>query len=329
MAQHHIVQDKYLKQWQNEENQLNIFSISENKYLERGSKWKGFSRNDFNILDDKENRYLPETMTAQIDTPAIEVIKNLNINETIQLLGKERIVLAHYIALQYIRTPRHREEMDKIIEKTINHFRRKDISSLEKVQFKKEDILKEKPKNKQEEEALEKISKMSEEEIQKEIFESIHSDEIKMKLSNEGHSKNLFKVDKYAKELFSYEWNFLLAPKGTSFITSDNPCFVISSHKMMGGLFSPFSTVIFPLTPNICVYIKPKTKSHGENFVKLDKTLIRTINKMIAQNSYQYIIAKDKIHLQKIVKNFDHLNHKKTRDAVVYENGDYILFNIE
>lgn len=50
MAKHHIVQAKYLAQWQSSDtrNQLNIYFIPENKYIERGTGWKGFWRKDFN-----------------------------------------------------------------------------------------------------------------------------------------------------------------------------------------------------------------------------------------------------------------------------------------
>jgi len=75
MAKHHIVQGKYLAQWRKSgtENQLNIYVIEENQIIERGPGWKGFWREDYNVLEDEgEKSYLPEDVTAIIDSKGIE-----------------------------------------------------------------------------------------------------------------------------------------------------------------------------------------------------------------------------------------------------------------
>src|SRR3989344_6024153 len=90
MAKHHIVQGKYLAQWRKSgtENQLNIYVIEENQIIERGPGWKGFWREDYNVLEDEgEKSYLPEDVTAIIDSKGIEAIS----------------CIAFYVALQYTR----------------------------------------------------------------------------------------------------------------------------------------------------------------------------------------------------------------------------------
>ena len=234
MAKHHIVQDKYLTQWRkaDTENQLNIYVIPENKYIEKGPKWKGFWRDDFNILnDDQEKSYLPEDITSVIDTKGIGVIKKIDGSSQNQLGGEDRSALAFYVALQYIRTPRHREESNKMMQAAIRHYMRKDVSSPDKFSLSKKEILKHQPINLREKEALEKISLMSDEEIKKQAFEFLHSDGFMVKLTNTGHSKSILKIDRIAKSLFEFQWMFLIAPKNTLFITSDNPCFTISNQR--------------------------------------------------------------------------------------------------
>src|SRR6185369_5167229 len=108
MAKHHTVQDKYLKQWEtpNSQNQLYIYFIPENKVLERGSKWKGFYRENYNILEDENNAYyLPEEVTSLIDAAGIRVIRDLNCLEGKQLSGKDRSVIAFYFFLMFRRPP--------------------------------------------------------------------------------------------------------------------------------------------------------------------------------------------------------------------------------
>lgn len=332
MARHHIVQDKYLTQWRkaDTENQLNIFLIPENKYIERGPGWKGFWREDFNVLDDEDGRsYVPEDIAAIVDSKGIEAIRKIDaVNET-QLSGEDRSAVAFYVALQYIRTPRFREETDKAMHAVIQYLMRQDISSPDKVSLTKENYLREPPKNKREEEAMEKISKMSEEEIRQAVFDTIHGDILRSGLTKTGHSKSILKVDRLAKGLFDVQWVFLVAPSGTSFITSDNPCFTISPTRIMNGLLSPKATVIFPLRPDLCIYIKPAIKSHTEHRMRLSQQQVRAINSFVLLNSYQCAIAKEKAQLEDLVQEFDIEGHRKTRGVTVSKSGPYTFFNIE
>lgn len=332
MAKHHIVQDKYLTQWRKAgiANQLNIYLIPENKYIKRGPGWKGFWRDNFNIFDRvKEKFYLPENVTAIIDTRGIETIRKIDCSNQKQLGGEERSCVAFYVALQYIRTPRHREETNKLMEATIKYFMRQDVSSQDKIKLSKDEILKHRPENKQEQEALEKIKDMSDEEIRKQTFDFLHSDNFNIRLTNTGHSKSIFKIDRLAKGLFEVQWLFLVAPQGSSFVTSDNPCFTLSPTKIRNGLLSPNSIIFFPLKPDLCIAIKPSIKSQTELFVKLYKKRARELNQLILKNSYQCVIAKDQKQLENLTKNFDCEHHRKSRDVSVSEFGNYVMFNVE
>jgi sRNA-binding regulator protein Hfq len=332
MAKHHIVQDKYLTQWRKSkaENQLNIYLISQNRYIERGPGWKVFWREDFNIFNEsKENFYLPEEAAARIDSLGIETIRKIDGKNDKQLEGFNRCYLSFYVALQYIRTPRFREETNKFMEAVIKLFMREDISSPDKIKLSKDGILKEVPKNKYEEDALKKISTMSDEEIKKQTFEFLHSDNFRVGLTNTGHSKQIFKIDRLAKGLFDSFWLFLVAPKDTSFVTSDNPCFTYSQSKIKQGLLSPNVIVFFPLRPDICITIKPGKKTHKKHFLKLDKKGVCEVNQLILQNSYQCLVAKDKSQLESLTKSYDYKNHRKSRDVVVREIGNYVMFNVE
>ena len=144
--------------------------------------------------------------------------------------------------------------------------------------------------------------------------------------------KKYFRVkdfQKLSEEFFKIKWTFLIAPQGTSFITSDNPCFTISKTKIMNGLLSPNSTVIFPLRPDVCLYAKVNIKNKNEQFIKLDKSQVKDINKLILLNSYECIVTKDIAQLNNLTKTFDYKNHRKSRDISVSELGDYVMFNVE
>lgn len=332
MARHHIVQDKYLEQWHIEgtKNHLNVFIIPEGKCNISNTKSPLFWRKDFNIFDiNDEKKYLPEKITAFIDSKGIEAIRKIDYLKQEQLSSMDRSSIAFYVALQYIRTPKRREETDKFIGSIIKYYMRKDISSLDKVMLSKNNLLEDKSNSKMDTEVLEKIKKMSQEEINQEIFRSIHEDDIKIILTKTGHSKNILKVSRYAEKIFKMHWSFLVAPKSTYFATSDNPCFVISDSKIMNGLLSPNSSILFPLRPDICICIEPGKKNQMEYYVKLDKKKVRNINSLILKNSYDCFVTKDIAQLNNIIKGFDYKNHKKSKDTVIRESENFILFNTE
>lgn len=334
MAKHHIVQDKYLTQWRKAgtENQLNIYLIPENKYMERGPGWKGFWRDDFNILDKgKENFYLPEKVTAHIDSLGIDVIRKVDAEKQQELKGYDRCYLSFYIALQYVRTPRHREELNKLIEAATKKMMLADLDKPEKLKVSKKDLLGAKPRNEEERKSLERALAMSDEELQKEVFEFMHGDEMRIKLTNPGHSKSILKVDKLAKKIFDVQWVFLVAPDESAFITSDSPCYTVSNTDTgMGvGILSPNAMTFFPLRPDLCVVLSPKFKSQREFFKKADKKSVREINQATLKNSYKAIVAKDKKHLEHITKGYDYKNHRASRDTIVREFDNYVMFNVK
>jgi hypothetical protein len=328
---HHVVQEKYLIQWKksDKENQLHIYSIPENKCKERGPNWKGFWRVDFNILDEGEKPYLPEDITSIIDTKGIKSIRKIDLVNQKQLSAMDRSCISFYIALQYIRTPRYREEVNKLIEAYTKHFMGKDLSHPEKVGMSKENILNHQPKNKYEEEALNQIKDMTQEEINMQLFDIIKNKKYGVQITNAGHSKGILKVDRLAKKIFEMQWLFLVSPKDNFFITSDNPCFTISDSKIMNGLLSPRSIIIFPLRPDTCIYISPKLKSKTELYMDLNNNDVKSINELVLNNSYQCVISKDKTQLQDLTKNFNYEKHRKSRDVKVSESGPYTMFNIE
>lgn len=331
MQKHHVVQDKYLAQWSIDgtKNHLNLFIISENKCKTGNTKSKLFWRKDFNVLDDEGDKsYLPEQVTSIIDTKGIEAIKRIDTNKRNMLSAEDRSAIAFYVALQYIRVPKHRDETDKFIGATLKYLYQKDVSSPDKIKISKEELLNHKPVNDVEKEAMQKISQMSDEEIKNQLFEFIQGGKFGMKLTNTGHSKSILKVDRIAEELFNRSWLFLIAPKGSSFITSDSPCFTISTAKL-NGLLSPFSNIIFPLRPDLCISIKPSIKSHVELYDEPDSEKVDMINKLILANSYECVVDKDKEKLESLVKNFDTKSHVKSRDTKITESGSYTLFNME
>lgn len=235
MAKHHTVQEAYINQWVDPmTNKFWIYVISENKYIERNGSWAGFSKNNFNTLDGAINKYVPEEFAATIDTLGIKAIRVICKKED-ELSDKDRSYLAHYITLQYIRTPRYREELDSMIDAAAKAYEK--IRPLKEVKITREWLLKEALKD-NDKKIIEKINELSNEEIDS---MKIGPNDFKIGLNKQGHSKSMMKnVPVLAKKIFDFEWIFLKPPKKSSFIASDNPCFVIPGNKFFSqGVGSP------------------------------------------------------------------------------------------
>jgi hypothetical protein len=331
--EHHTVQKQYLTQWVSNDlaqNNFWVYSIPENKIIERGPNWKGFKQKDFNVLDKEEGDfYLPEKVSAHIDSLGIQAIRRIDSAAQTQLQGYDRCYLSFYIALQYIRTPRHREELDKLIEAATLKFMRADLNTPEKLKVSKKDLLEARPRNEAEKRSLERALAMSDEELKKEVFEFMHGEDMRIKLTNSGHSKSILKVDRLARKIFDVQWVFLVPANNTAFITSDNPCYTVPTQKTNTGvgILSEYAMSFFPLRPDLCIGLIPKYKSQREHFKKLDRKGVREINQGTLENSYQSIIAREKAHLEHLTRKYDHKNHRSSRDTVVREFGDYILFS--
>jgi len=281
----HIVQDKYLFQWyRKNENFFSLYLIKENSIKDRvNTNWRGFWRKGFNILDGEifsdDDYNFPEEFTNKVDSPGISVIRLLDAKNKKHLDGKDLSILSLYVALQYFRTPRFRDELNSIKELVIKEFY---------------------------------------EEKEKKLPDT---DDFPVKKQMEF----ILRIEEFAKKIFNFRWIFLLAPKDTSFITSDSPCFAIDNDEsnVDKGFLSYEANIIFPLRPDICLMIN-NDKNQGQFFLELNKQNVRDINRLIIENAYSAVVASDKNHLIHLTRNLDYKNHKPYRKAIAHKFGGYI-----
>jgi hypothetical protein len=325
---HHVVPKSYLNQWRGFDNQLQLFTHDDGRFFKRGSDWTGFKRKNYNIYQDENNFYLPEQITEKVDAQAIEVIRSISFNQP--LTGYERSVIATAVALQYMRTPRFRAESDLMLEAQfkepfLEHQRKRTDEDLIKL---KQEIVSEKPETSRDSLAIEEIIKMTDQEFIDSYRDFIMGDNSRLGLNTFGHSKFIFKVPEKAEGIFRFLWLVYKAPKDSSFITSDNPCFAVPKEESdFGvGLFSPNGLIIFPLRPDLCLIICPGTKACDEVYKKLSKSLTKEINQLIVKHSYDVVVGGNTTHLESLLKNY---SHKKTKEVSVKDSGDYKLIALK
>jgi len=285
----HIVQEKYLAQWYRiDENFFSLYLIKDNIIKEKvNADWRGFWRKGFNVLEGdmftKEQYNFPEEFTNLTDSPGIATIRSIDVINRKRLSGHELQILSLYVALQYFRTPKFRDELNSVLELGAKEF------------------------YKDKEKKLPNINEF----VEKKQMEL------------------MLRVEEFAKKIFNFRWTFLLASKGTSFITSDSPCFVLDNNESSvdKGFLSHNANVIFPLRPDVCLMIN-NNKEQSQFFLKLDKSHVRDFNKIILENSYSAAVASDKQHLLHLTRNFNYQEHKPSRTADIQKFGDYIKIGL-
>lgn len=329
MENHHIVQKAYLRQW-TKNDQLFLYSIAENKIKERGPNWKGFKRSDYNVLDgDNGYDYFPEKITAQIDDAGLKAIKNISYRDSKNLDSYNKRCLASYFALQYLRVPTRRDENNKLVEAVFAQLYKEDFKKSLENDFDINKILKEEKSQKIKEKILTQLGEKSKNEFKEDIIEIV--DKSSLEINNVGQSKLMLKnIEEISRKLFYSKWTFLISKSDTSFITSDNPCFVCSNKKTDNGILSLGTKSYFPLKPDLCLSIEPESDiNNKENFVSINKQQVREINNLILKNSYNCVVARDISHLKTITSRYDFTNHTKSKEIKVYKNGDYLSFKLE
>lgn len=328
---HHYVPESYLAQWHNPDNhnQLQVFDhFTPDGVKKSGASNSRFWDRDFNVLtSSKDNYYLPEQLTQVIDTDGIETIRVINKSFGIQLESMQRSDLARYVVLQYLRTPKYREEMNAMFNILIGEEFRKDTLKKGGISITREEVLNDEPQTPEEEKILNDIAKMSDEEFEAIKPSAQDIQKMKMVLNTEGHSKSMMKVINLAKTIYRFQWTFFWAGKDTSFITSDSPSFSVSTDLRAPsvGFASQDAVTILPLSPRVLLYIDNRRESFKEVHIPVSKSIVKSINKLIMMNSHKCVVAKDKVHLKSLLRGYKHKNRVVVRKDI----GEYSLVTFE
>ena len=99
------------------------------------------------------------------------------------------------------------------------------------------------------------------------------------------------------KETLSRKWIYLVCPKNSRFITSDNPVFI---HKKVGFLNSDLT---FPLSSNLCLCCTKYFGDADQTWLPISKGNVTAINRRTALNCAREIyLEKDNLFIQRLIK---------------------------
>ncbi len=293
---HHYLPQFYLRYFTDDNNQLWEFDRVEKKYTQKtpkGTAWAPhyyrYKGKDGNLHTDIEDEFF-----QTIEDKSKPIIDKIIRKEDISL--EEKAVLASFVAFQHTRVPDFEKKMNELSEKMVKEINKRMYSSVEDT---KERIMN--MDNTIDEAIAEKEAKN--------ILELIKNDSLKVVIPKERSIKSMMLAgSKMSEYLFSMDWLFLYAPNKSSFITSDNPFFILppvnrdpdNFWERGVGIATPGARKLCVLSNKVCLAILEP----GEVIARrqIEPKAVREINCFIAVHSDQYLVSRDKELLERVIK---------------------------
>jgi hypothetical protein len=290
----HVVPKVYLKWFCNNKWLLNFYDRETWKYKEQRPENVWWIKHFYTIVwnEWEKDFSIEDFFSNEIENDIWNIFQKINKYEDLTIDEKDKLAL--FVTFQFLRTEVFRNWINKDIEYMMewNH---KIICSTDK--YLKWHI------NKYEEKTWKKFP-LTEEEY-KNIYKNFEIKATNVESINMMMYLSVLLYDIVRKK----NWYFFVAPKNSSFITSDNPFASINMWKD----FWPFGSWWFlnkdlwhyiPLTEHICLHFDWIIKDSEWEIVysKTDRNKMKSYNSLIANCSYRYIIWKDKRLIESIIK---------------------------
>lgn len=281
----HTVPKVYLKHFCDEQGKLQVYKIKDDKFLiNQNPTNTTINKNFYTIeVDGKPDFTIEEIMSKYIENDYSEVVQK--ITDYRQLSKHEEEYLALFAAFQFSRTTKSRQQFNAMIAE-MNEKLLQIIIPMEKHH---------------------NPSKYTQEEWERmdSLLKALEEKNIQLEVPKEMHLQHMMEFSLEASSILrKLDWIFLEAPKGSSFITSDNP-FVIHRptylERWQGlGLLTPGARKTFPLTSKLCLVMCDL--GNKRVFEKAQPKLVRGININTAVGAHHYLISGVKPLLERVVK---------------------------
>jgi len=287
---HHYLPELYLKRFCTNE-QLFIYDRKKNEIRPQTPVNTGVQFHYYSSINEKGEKK-PEIETdllSRIDNDANNVIEKILKNEQINEFDKEKLSI--FLGFMVHRVPYFENSFNSMY----SYINKKLLNSI----FCSEEL-------------VQIMTADNEENITAEEFVDFYKNS-NLKITPHRNESLRFMLNQsfVASECFmQYKWEVLHCSSESSFITSDNPVITTkfveqSTGENLGNL------ILFPLSNNLCLSMFHKGTEVVFN--EINQSSVEKINAVIATNSYQYILGKDKTIIEKIVaeNKIQGINNKK------------------
>lgn len=270
-----------------------FYTVDFDKYEKRSEKEtkrikKSMNIKDMDMLTIDEYPDVVEDVFSESENNAAKIIPKLINCEKIN--DWERIELATFIAFMYTRTPTFRKKAENMEKKRTDDKIKKIFSSEKSLKDAYDQMRKD---NDNKDINLE------------ELYAIVDEDRYKISIPRELSIQNMLYASSIIdKILYEKTWYVMKAHPKSSFITSDVPVLLTHSNQTLKKLRfdTPGTKIIFPLSSKALLIMKNTQYGPIVFNNKLNRIQVRKFNKAITTNSNNYIIAKDKSLLSRMVK---------------------------
>src|SRR5471030_2191317 len=291
---HHYLPQSYQNGFAGEDGLVSLFD-RETKTFRRQQPLNTALETHFYTVTDKEGRKSDglERVFAGLDGVGSRVISRRDAGQFEWENAEQRTSFAIFIAFLYCRTPAFDKEQTALAEQMYRAFMKADNATAD-VTAK---LWEERAKQDGEEFDMEAV---------KAFFEMVQEDNYAVDVPREYILRVMTEAALHLAEVvLTMNWVFVFAPPGLAFITSDAPFFIAPPPGMENdsrayGILTPGAAATIPLSSRTCLIMEGQggTERHG----KISKDGARRINENIAKNSDRFIIGRDQIYFERLVK---------------------------
>lgn len=285
----HYVAKFNLEYFTDEVGFINIFDANENRYRKSSARDAAVINNFYTTLDTEGNKsYGIEEYLSKIENSAAPIFRKIN-NGDYNLSEEDKTYLAIYVSLQLHRTPKYREQTNRLVKEVSKKMLQVMASNTELFEKKMESVLKE------------KVTPDKIKELQKFVFDDQYDISVPQEYSLNFLIENHLDI---AKLIIQFKWTLLIAPQNGLFITSDSPLSMVQTkkhHPMFDGpgfLIDGTETTL-PLTPKVCLYFSQK--SGQTSSLPISRELVRMINIRTVYNSTRFLFSNNEAVLMNLV----------------------------
>ncbi len=309
---HHFLPQFYLRYFTDSKNFLWEFDRETKLYDQKspyGSAWKKHYYR-YKGKDGKMHTDIESGLFNHIETGAKPVIDKIDARKPIT--EEEMGMVSLFVAFQHTRVPDFEKLSNATSEAMIKALTKRRFSSVEKTK-----------------KIIEELNKagvdVDNEVSPEEVYDFVQEEDYTVTMQHENYISTMLSLGTtIAEHLQQMEWIYLFAPPDSSCITSDSPFLLIppkgyeKKHLFEGvGIATPGVIKMMPLTSHVCLSIGDVGTRVSSRVI--DKKKVRAINRWVGVSSDQFIYAKDKPLLERIIKDRK-LDTWRKKQAVITNN---------
>ncbi len=290
---HHYVPQMYTRQFCRD-GKFWVFDTLNEQYHQNSPKEFGkeshfysFPDNQGSLITEIEHPFL-----STIEGECAPVLRKIESKES--LSERERLVLSHFISLLQTRVPAFRKSLEDLSQRFAKDHMKRTLPDVGTVQS-----------------MLDRYNREMGTDHQidpEEFLKMIHEEDYEVTFGKEHALGTMLDLSPaLAGQYTNMGWDFLVAQRDTSFITTDNPMTLLPFRQLLGisrsgnlDIADNMMVKLVPLTQSVCLAMYgDRNKDVWRDLSKAD---VRTINHVSALHAHRYILGRDKAMLQRVLK---------------------------